>query len=331
MSPTRGASLSPHRPCWTPCDKRAQNKVAEQDRLAQQANAAAQANAAQPANVTQPANVAQPATLVQPAQQETPEQLYKDVEQWFDAVMERVSGWYTRKTRNIVLAFAVLITLLLNIDTFAIAHELTENAPLRQAVAEKAEIFLAKNPAPAATVQNASTQASATADQDPAAAVPLTDTQSITATLAQLDLLKQGIDGLGVPVGWVIDTTVLTVTAPFTPLLALVATPIDISQPGYTATLVQAQGTQRLFPRTGADWGRKGAGLVVTMILLSLGAPFWYELLGKLVNMRNAGKPPPSTEDARRQDQAWQLMSWVLRRPGGDPAQSFAAGGGAAV
>lgn len=32
--------------------------------------------------------------------------------------------------------------------------------------------------------------------------------------------------------------------------------------------------------------------------LLSLGAPFWYELLGKLVNMRNAGKPPQSAEDA---------------------------------
>lgn len=36
---------------------------------------------------------------------------------------------------------------------------------------------------------------------------------------------------------------------------------------------------------------------MVTMILLSLGAPFWYELLGKLVNMRNAGKPPQTTED----------------------------------
>ena len=56
--------------------------------------------------------------------------------------------------------------------------------------------------------------------------------------------------------------------------------------------------TQRLFPQTGADLGRKGAGLVVTMILLSLGALFWYELLGKLVNMRNAGKPLQSAEDA---------------------------------
>ena len=59
--------------------------------------------------------------------------------------------------------------------------------------------------------------------------MPITETQSITATLARLDLLKQRIDGLGVPLGWVIDTTSLTVTAPFTPLLAIVATPIDVS------------------------------------------------------------------------------------------------------
>lgn len=98
----------------------------------------------------------------------------------------------------------------------------------------------------------------------------------VTETLTRLYTLKQGIDELGLPVGWVVDGT----------------------QPGYKATLEQARVTQRLIPRTGADWGGKGAGLLVTMILLSLGAPFWYERLGKLVNMRNAGKPPQTAHNA---------------------------------
>jgi hypothetical protein len=37
----------------------------------------------------------------------------------------------------------------------------------------------------------------------------------------------------------------------------------------------------------------KALGLLVTIFALSLGAPFWFDLLGKVANLRSAGAPPP--------------------------------------
>jgi len=37
------------------------------------------------------------------------------------------------------------------------------------------------------------------------------------------------------------------------------------------------------------------AGWVVTMVAVSFGAPFWFDLIQKLVNLRSAGPKPDST------------------------------------
>jgi hypothetical protein len=37
-------------------------------------------------------------------------------------------------------------------------------------------------------------------------------------------------------------------------------------------------------------------GWIVSGIAIAMGAPFWFDLLGKIVNVRNAGKPPASTK-----------------------------------
>jgi hypothetical protein len=40
------------------------------------------------------------------------------------------------------------------------------------------------------------------------------------------------------------------------------------------------------------DWWTTLAGWLLSMFALSLGAPFWFDLLGKLVNLRQTGTPP---------------------------------------
>jgi hypothetical protein len=39
------------------------------------------------------------------------------------------------------------------------------------------------------------------------------------------------------------------------------------------------------------------AGWVITMLAVSLGAPFWFDALNKFMNVRNAGVPPPTLAD----------------------------------
>jgi hypothetical protein len=51
----------------------------------------------------------------------------------------------------------------------------------------------------------------------------------------------------------------------------------------------------REIPVAPMDWADKVLGLLITGLLVSLGAPFWFDLLGKLVNIRAVGRPPGET------------------------------------
>ena len=56
------------------------------------------------------------------------------------------------------------------------------------------------------------------------------------------------------------------------------------------------------------SWGILGflqypLGWLVSGLALSMGASFWYELLGKFINVRNVGKKPPSPKDQPNSDQ----------------------------
>ena len=45
-------------------------------------------------------------------------------------------------------------------------------------------------------------------------------------------------------------------------------------------------------PSSAAAWASKLLGLLLTILACSLGAPFWFDLLGKLVNVRGSGSKP---------------------------------------
>ena len=50
--------------------------------------------------------------------------------------------------------------------------------------------------------------------------------------------------------------------------------------------------------RSGTAWVLKALGWLITALAVSLGGPFWFELLNRLVDMRGAGKKPPSVTTA---------------------------------
>jgi hypothetical protein len=57
-------------------------------------------------------------------------------------------------------------------------------------------------------------------------------------------------------------------------------------------------GDKVLSSRETAQWVSKIAGLLLTALAASLGAPFWFDLVNKLVNLRSAGKLPARSEPA---------------------------------
>jgi hypothetical protein len=62
----------------------------------------------------------------------------KLIEEWYDDQMQRISGWYKRWARMVLLISGLLIAILANIDTLQVAHDLYLVQPVRQAVITQA-------------------------------------------------------------------------------------------------------------------------------------------------------------------------------------------------
>ena len=152
----------------------------------------------------------------------------ENVERWYDDAMDRVSGWYKRKTQVFILIWALAVTLSVNADTVLIANTLAHDATLRASLVAMAEVT-AKEPLPQ------------TAEQE----------------RERIKQMSAEIKKLGLPIGW-------------------------SREPNDTKSL----------PRDVGGWALKIIGLSLTAIAVSLGAPFWFDVLNKLINVRSAGKQP---------------------------------------
>jgi hypothetical protein len=160
----------------------------------------------------------------------------QEVENWYNSSMDRVSGWYKRRTQVIVLLLGTTITILVNADCIAIAKRLSTDTNMRQAATRLAENTAKQN------AQGQSAQGSTTGNQS----------QS-DVTLSEIRKNLDSLAGIGLPLGW--DPT----------------------------------------PKSMGDVGRGIAGhwigWLITALAVSLGAPFWFDVLNKIIVVRSTVKP----------------------------------------
>jgi hypothetical protein len=64
---------------------------------------------------------------------------------WFDAAMERASGWYRRRVQLILLVLSLGVSLGLHVDTLEIGNALLRDSALRGAVVASAEAAVARS------------------------------------------------------------------------------------------------------------------------------------------------------------------------------------------
>src|SRR5262249_34358492 len=65
--------------------------------------------------------------------------LRSGVEAWFNSAMDEVSGWYKRWTQVVIFIVALAVTVILNVDTLAIAQALYLDPHARQRLIDVAE------------------------------------------------------------------------------------------------------------------------------------------------------------------------------------------------
>lgn len=187
----------------------------------------------------------------------------KNVETWFDDTMERASGWYKRKVQIMLFVIATVVAIAVNANALHVAHSLWTDDALRAAVVQKAD----------AIAQSASGQGSGQAGTSGGSATsgkPSSDEcekerkarppkpPSLGCALEGVATAVDDVQALGLPLGW-----------------------SEANRP----------------PDSYGGWGGTIGGLLVTIFALSLGAPFWFDVLSKASSLRNTGKPVATKAD----------------------------------
>jgi hypothetical protein len=200
----------------------------------------------------------------------------KNVEAWFDSSMDRVSGWYKRRTQVMLFLIGLVTAVVLNVDSFGIAQFLYRHKPARDALVAQA----------AAVSQDTSF---------------LTQPQS-------MEQIHASIDGLRLPIGWT--------HGPPGELHRL--SPVGRSMHGHESWI------EWLAELLGAS-----GGWLMTAFAVSFGAPFWFDVLNKVMVVRSTVKPhEKSPEESSEDRQAKNAAPPPHLGGGGPPAAGEARDGG---
>ncbi len=198
------------------------------------------------------------------------------IENWYDQKMERVTGAYKRWSQAWILIWALLIALVLNLDTINLVQSLWSNGALRHSIANQAT-NASSNLAPASGQMTTTTSLAPASGQMTTTTTVITTT--VSPTISETKALLNDAGQAGLPIGW----------NPF----------------------INIKGTLEFGNLARYDWGAaffawlsKIAGLLISILAISMGAPFWFDLLNKLSNLRSSGLQPTSTTPTNPQPPA---------------------------
>jgi hypothetical protein len=201
--------------------------------------------------------------------------LKRNIEIWFNQSMERVAGWYKRRTQLWVFALGLVVTVTTNADTLRIVQALWRDPALRQAVAARAERY-------AAAAQQAESQPA----PGPAASIPpFPPYDQPVDPMDRFNAAMTELHQLELPIGW--------------------RTRQEMAELAEEDASIAARRDQEVWPGTlfvdgfgavFASWRRAVAahwfGWLLTILAISLGAPFWFDMLNKVIAIRGVGKSP---------------------------------------
>lgn len=200
------------------------------------------------------------------------------IEGWFNDSMNRLSGWYKRRAQ--VLSFIIGLTLAFtfNIDSFQLATQLWRDPTVRQIIATQATTIVEQNPDGMNEV----------------------DPNQMLAVYMQLNQLNIPVGWIGSPMemdknGAVFFGDNLQKKCSISPASTIELFGLRIGDQCYpiinTPVLTDLAG-----------WLFKFFGFLITAAATAQGAPFWFDLLKNLVNIRSAG----ANTDARANKPATQ-------------------------
>ena len=192
----------------------------------------------------------------------------RNVEEWFDDAMDRAGGWYKRSAQLWLGVVGLILALILNVDAINITETLWRDPTLRQNVVQQA-----------AKYQLSETDAGQ----------KITSPQEAAQATGELN--RQLGQDLRLPIGWGLQLYKIQDGAACTVFQNALAVLSSVSpSAGVCLRVVDAA------PNNSGLTG-KLLGFLIIAVAISQGAPFWFDLLSQLLNLRGTGSVPASSND----------------------------------
>ncbi len=231
------------------------------------------------------------------------EQFRTEMSAWFDQSMERSSGVYKRNAKLVSLLLGVAIAVAFNIDALYATSRLSNDENLRRVVTETA-IGLSKD-----ETTDTAEETSSAVDSDPAPGrrpKELTDIRRET---------HEALQDLVLPIGWnpknLAEQLGCSITDPDNSMnewddFYQACEVLTVNENPASSTSATGNKKENWITRNSRlGWNlllhhkatsfRMAIGWLSAGFAISMGAPFWFEVLNKLVNVRNTGKKPESS------------------------------------
>jgi hypothetical protein len=185
-----------------------------------------------------------------------------NIEDWFNNAMNRLTGWYKRRSLITTLLAGMLLASIVNVDSINLVTRLWREPDLRIAIMSNIGNILTQN-----------------------------DTTILD--VGQLSTIQQQFSEISLPVGWL--GSPVSLTSDLAGNLPVTCTLFPQRGNEIYGVLISSQcypiiNTPQVTDLTG--WLIKLAGILISGVAASPGASFWFDILKKVINVRLSGVNP---------------------------------------
>jgi hypothetical protein len=226
----------------------------------------------------------------------------ENIENWFDSSMDRVSGWYKRRAQLTILVVGSFVAITVNVDTITVAKRLSTDKALRESLVNAADVYAKASAQPSESPESEPTPTPAPSPSKPAEAAPAAKTTPTPIPeCVEAPFSKECNEA----------KRTQACEDPDSPNCKYLTNQQQLMELGLPIGWDSADDPARKWP--GWTWaGDRGGwwdqvkwhwlGWILTALAISLGAPFWFDLLNKFIVIRSAVKPHEKSPEEGSKD-----------------------------
>jgi hypothetical protein len=203
---------------------------------------------------------------------DTVDAVLKDIAQKFDALGKEAAGYFEGRARLLSVCVAIVLAFAIRVDAIELFNTFLRDPNARNKVIEQTQAVTAQYKA----MTEAATALTANASADAKQQVEDLRTDLTTTMAATRSTVKQYAD-FGLPIGWTKENATLNPWA------------LTCSAGGVTRVMAEGEPCKKGEAAGYVGWGaviRLVGSLLLGGLLIGLGAPFWYNAVTGLTNIR---------------------------------------------